>query len=83
MEGYFHTLPGDLGPVASPNVRSGVPSATPPAPRRLRAFAEALRRRNRRLLEDLAKQCPGDGGRVRPVIDILIILLLFFGIVFS
>lgn len=58
LEGYFHTLPGDL-PVESPNVRSGVPSATPPAPRRLRAFAEALRRRNRRLLEDLAEQCPG------------------------
>lgn len=67
LEGYFHTLPMDLA-VPSPNVRSGAADAAkPPAPQRLAAFGEALRRKNRRLLEELAEQCPA-GSPLRAVL---------------
>lgn len=43
-------------------------SAAASPPRRLAAFAEALRRKNRRLLEDLAEQCPA-GSPLRAVLS--------------
>ena len=63
LEGYFHTLPTDAA-VISANPRSGLEMRKPPASRRLRGFAEALRRCNRRTLQSLSRACP-EGSRLR------------------
>ena len=57
LEGYFHSMPS-TAELASANPCSGHACTLPPAPRRLRAFAEALRRGNAARLRELAEGCP-------------------------